>query len=162
MKKTLPWIGFVLTICWMGVIFYFSSRTSGEIDVEKGFIMDICKALYGNDRLNSLPDNEKNRVLSNMSFIISKCAHYLEYGVLSLFIFIACINFKKYNIRFIVCMIISILYAISDEYHQSFTSGRYPRLLDVIYDSMGALTMVLMIVLILNICNIIRIGKKND
>ena len=155
MRKALPWIGLVLTICQMGVIFYFSSRTSGEIDVEKGFIMDICKALYGNDRLNSLTEVDRNRILSNMSFIISK-------GVLSLFIFISCINFKKYNIRFVICMIVSILYAISDEYHQSFTNGRYPRLLDVIYDSMGALTMVLLIVLILNICNIIRIGKKND
>ena len=155
MRKALPWIGLVLTICQMGVIFYFSSRTSGEIDVEKGFIMDICKALYGNDRLNSLTEVDRNRILSNMSFIISK-------WVLSLFIFISCINFKKYNIRFVICMIVSILYAISDEYHQSFTNGRYPRLLDVIYDSMGALTMVLLIVLILNICNIIRIGKKND
>ena len=92
MRKALPWIGLVLTICQMGVIFYFSSRTSGEIDVEKGFIMNICKALYGNDRLNSLTEVDRNRILSNMSFIISKCAHCLEYGVLSLFIFISCLS----------------------------------------------------------------------
>ena len=36
-----------------------------------------------------------------------------------------------------------ILYGISDEYHQSFISGRYPSVYDVIADGLGALTVSL-------------------
>ncbi len=42
-------------------------------------------------------------------------------------------------------LILSVLYAISDEVHQSFVPGRYPGLYDVLFDISGALAMILLI-----------------
>jgi len=42
--------------------------------------------------------------------------------------------------------LLAVLYAASDEFHQFFTAGRHPSLLDVvIYDNLGALLAVLVI-----------------
>jgi VanZ family protein len=40
---------------------------------------------------------------------------------------------------------LTVLYGISDEYHQSFVPGRHSRLHDVLFDTSGALAMILVI-----------------
>lgn len=45
----------------------------------------------------------------------------------------------------LVTLTLSVLYAISDEFHQSFVPGRGPRLYDVLFDASGALAMILLI-----------------
>jgi VanZ family protein len=40
--------------------------------------------------------------------------------------------------RFAVSWVLAVLYGISDEWHQSFIPGRYPDVMDVITDAIGA------------------------
>jgi VanZ family protein len=40
---------------------------------------------------------------------------------------------------------LTVLYAISDEFHQSFVPGRHANLFDVLFDTSGALAMILII-----------------
>jgi len=72
-------------------------------------------------------------------FIFKKTAHLLEYGILSILVFRALegsyINIKK---AMIVSILISFLYAVSDEFHQSFIPGREPTIRDIIIDTIGA------------------------
>jgi VanZ family protein len=35
-------------------------------------------------------------------------------------------------------MLIAVIYAATDEFHQSFSPGRHPRATDVLIDSLGA------------------------
>jgi VanZ family protein len=42
-------------------------------------------------------------------------------------------------------LVLTVLYAISDEVHQSFVPGRHPALYDVLFDTGGALAMILLI-----------------
>ena len=42
-------------------------------------------------------------------------------------------------IRLVMAFCLTILYAASDEWHQGFTSGRTPSILDVIIDGIGGL-----------------------
>lgn len=65
-------------------------------------------------------------------FIIKKAAHVTEYAILYGFIFRA--TGKKYPLSFILTM----LYAASDEYHQTFVLGRTGRFLDLGFDLSGA------------------------
>ena len=44
-----------------------------------------------------------------------------------------------------VALLLTVLYAISDEVHQSFVPGRHPALYDVLFDTGGALAMILLI-----------------
>lgn len=72
-------------------------------------------------------------------FFIKKTAHVLIYGGLSTWIYRACINSdiaKKQSA--LIAIFFSFLYGLSDEFHQSFTPGRTPRLYDVGFDTIGA------------------------
>jgi VanZ family protein len=40
--------------------------------------------------------------------------------------------------RYLTAWVLAVLYGISDEWHQSFIPGRYPDVLDVITDGIGA------------------------
>lgn len=64
----------------------------------------------------------------------SKIAHLIEYAVLYALLFRA----KKNHL---FSGAVSILYAISDEYHQTFVPTRHGLLTDVLIDSLGVLLM---------------------
>jgi len=73
-------------------------------------------------------------------FILKKNAHLFEFFILYILSYRA-IN-KKNKITkkgFFYPLIFIILYAISDEYHQSFTPGREARVRDIIIDGFGGL-----------------------
>jgi Predicted integral membrane protein len=77
------------------------------------------------------------------NFIVRKCAHFLEYMVLSLLAFNV---FKLYfNIRRVifVTVVFVFFYACSDEIHQLFVLGREGAFRDVIIDTVGGITLIL-------------------
>ncbi|MFN8463744.1 MAG: VanZ family protein [Anaerolineales bacterium] len=69
--------------------------------------------------------------------IIKKSGHVFEYAVLAFWVWYA-LEFRV-NRRWLAWLI-AILYAATDEYHQSFVHGRFPSVWDVmIFDNAGAL-----------------------
>ena len=155
MKKKVMIIGIILSIIWMGVIFWFSSRTSSELDIRNRFIVKVILELFFKN-FDSLSIDSQNQILSDISFYVSKSAHYLEYGMLALLLSMAFILVKKRRFRYLLIMLVVILYAASDEIHQMFTSTRTPRVLDVMIDSLGGLTMILLIELFITIIGLVR------
>jgi len=73
-------------------------------------------------------------------FLVKKTAHFIEFGILAVLLYRAFINsgFKAKN-AIIYSVIFFVLYAISDEFHQSFIPGREPRVRDVIIDMTGGI-----------------------
>lgn len=68
---------------------------------------------------------------------LRKSAHIIEYLILSLLIFP---NFRTNNIRSCnIAVLISMLYAVSDEYHQSFVPGRSMEITDMAWDWIGCM-----------------------
>ncbi len=98
-----------LVLIWASLIFYLSNQP---------------------DLKSSLP--------ALWDFILRKLAHMIEYAILCFLIFRA---LKAHNLdikkSLIWAVIFSILYAISDEYHQAFIFGRQGRAIDVLIDSVG-------------------------
>jgi len=69
--------------------------------------------------------------------VVKKGGHMLGYGFLALSYWNA-FDWKKEK-RWLVWMF-TILYAMTDEFHQTFTPGRHPSIWDVlIFDNFGAL-----------------------
>ena len=71
-------------------------------------------------------------------FVIKKTAHIVEYSILAVLLYRAMIGSdieKKKAIIFAI-LIVS-LYGFTDEFHQSFSPGREPRIRDVIIDTIG-------------------------
>ena len=85
-----------------------------------------------------------------LNFILKKTAHLIEYAILYY------LTFKAFNPspqpnpnpqptthNYLFPLLFTILYAISDEIHQSFVSGRHGRAGDVLIDAAGAILAVI-------------------
>ncbi len=70
-------------------------------------------------------------------YFIKKSSHMIGYGMLALSYF----HFLKYNKKqYWLAWLMAVLYAATDEYHQSFVAWRGPSVIDVfVFDGMGAL-----------------------
>lgn len=115
---------------WMTVIFFFSTSSFSE-ETTASIIIPVLRALF--------PDAPPEK-LSEIHFFVRKISHFAEFAVLSLLWLRALRGEwkeKKYPF-FFISFLISVLYALLDEFHQSFVSVRTASVVDVIIDSAGA------------------------
>ena len=129
-SKINPWIW---VAAWMGVIFFFSTdlfsgpQTSRVIGpFLKWFIPDIS-----------------DETIRDIQLVVRKAAHVLEYAILSI---LSCRALAKHTtsrpLPWAVlgqAVLIASVYAVLDEWHQSWTAERFGSLLDVGIDSVGAI-----------------------
>jgi VanZ family protein len=73
-----------------------------------------------------------------VDYIIKKGSHAIGYGLLGLSYYYALPRGLSRIYRWSLALIMAILFALSDEYHQSFVEGRNSSLGDVMIDSLGA------------------------
>lgn len=73
-------------------------------------------------------------------FVTRKFAHLTEYFILCFLFYRGLRNTTKISLgqSLILSLILTILYALTDEYHQTFVSGRTGKALDIGIDSLGA------------------------
>jgi VanZ family protein len=71
--------------------------------------------------------------LGSADLILRKLAHMTEYGVL----FLLWLRALGRPARPVVAAAITVLYAASDEWHQSFVTGRHGTPVDVLIDAAG-------------------------
>lgn len=152
-KNVLRGILIVLLLCTFYIIFGFSSQNGEESGGISKRITNFI--LEKSSKYNNLEQTKKEEVSKRTERIIRKIAHFSIYtlvGFLLMALFSTYENIKrKYQIY--ISAIIGILYAISDEIHQSFTPGRGPKITDVFIDSLGVffgMTLILLIVEIIN------------
>lgn len=152
-KNVLRGILIVLLLCTFYIIFGFSSQNGEESGGISKRITNFI--LEKSSKYNNLEQTKKEEVSKRTERIIRKIAHFSIYtlvGFLLMALFSTYENIKrKYQIY--ISAIIGILYAISDEIHQSFTPGRGPKITDVFIDSLGVffgMTVILLIVEIIN------------
>jgi len=88
---------------------------------------------------SSQPDLPSNRV-DYIDFFIKKSAHFAEYLILTILWYRA---LGRKNPSYAI--LISLIYAFSDETHQLFVPGRGGNLRDVFIDSLGVFASVVLI-----------------
>ena len=79
--------------------------------------------------------------------ILKKAAHMMEYGTLALLLWRA-LSRGRGTLSWsalVTAFVVSVLYAASDEYHQSFVPGRNGTPVDVGIDAVGALVALLVV-----------------
>ncbi len=81
-----------------------------------------------------------------VDFTIHKFAHIIEYAILGILIYRALIQEKISRREAVIyAIIIAAFYGFTDEFHQSFTPHRTTRLRDVIIDTIGATSGILIV-----------------
>ncbi len=85
-----------------------------------------------------------------LSFIVRKCAHFLEYLILGISMFVSVCDLSRWNRwkNAILAFFICAAYAATDELHQMFVQGRSCEVRDILIDSLGALLGVMIAFLI--------------
>lgn len=154
------WIG--IAVLWMAVIFYFSSQDGSHSASMSGRLTSFVIRLFVKD-YSSLSLEQQKEIYSFTSYILRKVAHFTEYSILALFLFLATFTFTNKGLYlFGIPITLSILYAVSDEFHQSFVADRIPQFKDIVVDSFGAVAMLFIIGIILNIVGIVKSSRKYD
>lgn len=152
-KNVLRGILIVLLLCTFYIIFGFSSQDGEESGGISKRITEFI--LEKSSKYNSLEQTKKEEVSKRTERIVRKIAHFSIYtlvGFLLMALFSTYENIKrKYQIY--ISAIIGILYAFSDEIHQSFIPGRGPKITDVFIDSLGVFFGMAVILLIIEIIN---------
>ena len=134
MKKI---IKIILVLSCMISIFMFSNDTADEsADKSGSIIITITEKIIGRD----LTNKEKKIYLDKYDFWVRKSAHFSIYLVLGFLVLSLLKEYTTINKKsIIISIIISLLYAISDEVHQAFVPGRSCELRDVLIDSTGSI-----------------------
>jgi VanZ family protein len=94
--------------------------------------------------LSSLPGSELSD-FGSIDFFVKKGAHVTEYAILYFLLFRALQPIMIPRKALIFSAIIAVVYAISDEYHQTFVPLRDGRMRDVMIDSLGIFLMYLLL-----------------
>ncbi|TAH63430.1 MAG: VanZ family protein [Anaerolineaceae bacterium] len=130
-RKILPW---TLVILWMALIFFFSHQPGTESnELSSGITRSIAEVIKW-----ITPGTSPNQ--GTLNYIIRKGAHFSIYLVLGLLVTNGLLYTNKPKLKVILLtLLICVLYAISDEIHQLFISGRSGQITDVLIDSTGGL-----------------------
>lgn len=141
--KTIRYVSLFLLISWMGVIFAFSAQKGSDSgEMSRSVAIKVAEVIYPD--YESLDENSKIEVINKFSMPVRKMAHFAEFFVLGTLSFIFFSTFGKlsFGLRLLLPLILGVLYAVSDEIHQLFVSGRACKLADVLIDFAGALLAV--------------------
>lgn len=139
LRGVLKPLSFVPALCMMYVIFQFSAATGVE---SSGTSSKICVKIVdvADETLDlGLSYDQKVLYAQKIEHPIRKLAHFSEYALLAATV---ALPLYVYGMRGIALVLVAgaicVGFACTDEYHQSFVSGRSPSKNDVIIDSAGA------------------------
>ena len=138
-KRTRIIISGIAVIIWMIVIFIFSAMTGEESgNLSSGLVHALLK------NIPSLSESE----LAHL--VVRKLAHMTEYAILCLLIINLekQIGFKIEIKHILIGIFISCIYAMTDEYHQSFVNERSGNIIDVGIDTIGAVIAGLVVLIV--------------
>lgn len=120
-------LSILLVFLWMLLIFLMSSFDATKSANQSNFIVNIINNIFKIENIELL------------SFIIRKLAHFTEYLILG-FLTINMLNKNDISKKYLLSILICIIYATSDEIHQIFVPGRACQIRDVLIDSIGSIT----------------------
>lgn len=134
MKKIIKQIPLVMCILWMGFI-YFNSSLSGEKSNDTSY--KVVNKITNN---NYTYTNNNTSTVKDFNVFIRKNAHAFEFGALSIFLALTFFTYNKKGKGIIsTILLIVLLYAVSDEYHQLYVPGRGSSVKDVVIDFIGGI-----------------------
>jgi len=148
-SKKIRLLLFVLSVAWMAVIFIMSSQPAKESSqLSSGIVTRVVSAICSD--FEDLTSKQQITISDTVTFIVRKSAHFFEYFILGMLVFVTVNTFERYKlfIRAISAVCFCIFYATSDEIHQYFVPGRACRFVDVCIDTAGSILAIVLLVLI--------------
>lgn len=137
----------LLVLSLMVMIFLFSSQPADESDKSSGLFVTMIQRLVF-PHFSGYDPAKQAQIEHGISFVVRKTAHFTEYTLLGLALklHVSALEMQRPVIApRILPILIGVLYAASDEFHQIFVPGRSGELKDVLLDSLGVFLGVLLV-----------------
>lgn len=120
----------------MAVIFSFSAQNG---DKSSGLSRTVTEVL-----IDVVKPQNRAEAFDSMHFFVRKAAHFTEYAILGVLWSLVLSTYPKLKAsRGLIAFAASVIWAVLDEFHQSFVANRTPAIMDVCIDSSGALLAIL-------------------
>lgn len=119
-------------------IFNFSNQGGAE---SSGLSRKVARTIIDQlSQTKKLNEQDKNEAVEKSQTIIRKGAHLSIYALVGLIMMNLMCTYKINNKnKFLITILVGIIYASSDEIHQSFIPGRTAAFTDVCIDTCGAI-----------------------
>lgn len=139
------------------VIFKFSSQDSEKSNETSGVVVN--RVVNTISTVNKKV--KKESIKDTVTFMVRKCAHFSIYTLLGIWLMNLTNTFDISTKRkILMCVLFGILYASSDEFHQSFVGGRSPEVRDVCIDTCGVLFGNILVIIFSKIISVIKRPKQ--
>lgn len=142
-------------------IFYFSNQVADDSSMQSSRWVEAISKIIPFIRNMQEPDKTilKEEILTP---IVRKMAHLSLYACLGVFTFNFMLTFEKLKKSKMITysIFICMLYASTDEFHQTFVAGRSGEIRDVVIDTIGALIGITLTYLIIKLIQKIK-GRKD-
>lgn len=123
----------MVVFIWMGLIFYLSHQPASDSSALSGSLVQKFIAMVEVVTSITLSDHDW------MYYGIRKGAHLFAYFLLAILTLFACrqtrVDRSKHGV---IALVICVVYASTDEFHQLFIPGRSGEVTDVLIDTIGA------------------------
>ena len=127
-----------MLITLFAFIFGFSNQNAEQSSsLSRQITENVTKNI---ESIQKLEPSKKEKVLEKIEHVIRKLAHFSLYTLVGILAMSLMSTYKiKQTKRIGISLSIGVLYAISDEIHQSFVPGRGPMVSDVFIDTFGVI-----------------------
>ena len=138
----------LLTVAMMIVIFCFSMENAEQSDQRSGVYANIIISVT-HPEYEQLKPEEQQKIYDDTSLIIRKLAHFAEYALLGCLLRLCLESWFGHllpSVRTLslVSIMAGAFYAVTDELHQLQTDGRSGQFTDVLVDSCGVISGVVL------------------
>lgn len=146
----------------MVIIFCFSHQKAEGSNENSLPIANGILTLHENLTNTSYDEEEREEKLNTINHVVRKLAHFTEYAVLAISVAFFLWTWKFKSLRLILLSIlITSMYAVTDEIHQLFIPGRSGEVKDVLIDSLGGIAGTLLFYLFIRFVTAIHLKNKN-
>lgn len=145
-KKIKIIISWILVVIWMITIFTFSNMNTYESNSKsKSLITNmITTTIETTNKIGitdkTLTNENKEKLTEKLNLPFRKFVHLTIYLILALLLINAfLVSNVKLPLTFILSILFCFIYALTDEYHQTFITGRTGKFSDVLIDTLGSI-----------------------
>ena len=150
-----------LTLAVMVTIFVFSSEDADTSSQTSSSLTKVAVTIIDKNYYHE-PPAKQQEIWYQASFIVRKLAHFSIYAVLGFCASVAAGRRRLFTLRSLGTVVFGFLYALSDEFHQSFSAGRSCEFRDMMIDTGGATLGMLISVAVMGIVGIIAAKRRKN
>ena len=157
-------IRILFALLLLGTFFSIFQFSAQEGEASSGLSKKIVRGIIDNFvTTKDLPEAEKLILIENWNSIVRKLAHFSIYALVGIWT-MALIHTYELSERkkWIGSLGVGILYAVLDEFHQSFIPDRAASIIDVGIDTLGVITGILIVFVIIKIMNQRKSQKRKE